>query len=255
MSDSPAIAVHCYDEPFSSGFAPRLQTYGSKLLSSPPQHLTVPLDHAQVPPRQSQKRGSFSSVEPRRHRWGLMFVFLSSDIYNTRKACHETPDGSIVLIGTSIPRRCGERTALRIPCGRATVGPRPSTLEARHHRHHQPPRLADHHRVHERSDRGVADLRRFGQEARHPRCGPAWDGWQQLGTGGSTVLIWVKQWVPSLVGPRFHRSRLGSTGHAGDRPGSKPIHPRQQIGRDHRSHVPLCPLLGTCLQEQGTPGW
>ncbi len=182
-----------------------------------------------------------------------MFVFLSSDIYNTRKACHETPDGSIVLIGTSIPRRCGERTALRIPCGRATVGPRPSTLETRSHRHHRPPRLADHHRVHERSDRGVADLRSFGQEARHPRRGPARDGWQQLGTGSPAVLIWVKQWVSPLVGPRFYHPRLGSTGHAVDRPGSKPVHSHQQIRRNHRSYVPLCPLFGNGSQDTGPP--
>ena len=116
--------------------------------------------------------------------------------------------------GTSIPGHGGECTTRRIPCGRATMGSRPSTLEARSHRHHQPPRLADHHRVHERSDRGVADLRHFGQKARHPRRRPARDGWQQLGAGSTSLDIWIIPRVPPLVGSRFHRPGLGSTGHA-----------------------------------------
>ena len=113
---------------------------------------------------------------------------------------------------------------------------RSSTLEARSHRHHQPPRLADNHRVHEGSDRGVADLRNFGQEARHPRRGPAWYGWQQLGTGSAARVFWITPRLPPLVGPRLHRSRLSSTAHAGDRPGSKPVHPDNRL-RHHRSIV------------------
>jgi hypothetical protein len=88
------------------------------------------------------------------------------------------------------------------------VGPRSSTLEARSHRHHQPPRLADNYRVYERPDRGVAGLRNFGQKTRHPRRGPARHGWQQLGTGSAARVIWITPRVPPLMGPRFHRSRL-----------------------------------------------
>ena len=69
-------------------------------------------------------------------RWDLMFVFLATDIYNSRMDCHETRDSSIIPLGTSIPAHCSEYTTLRSPCSRSPVGSRPSTLEGRSHRHH-----------------------------------------------------------------------------------------------------------------------
>ena len=157
-----------------------------------------------------------------------MFVFLAPDIYNARKACHEIRDSSIISLELNLSLR---RTYdSRIPCGRATVGPRLSTLK-QIHRHHQPPRLADHHRVHERSDRRVADLAASAQK-RHPRRGPSRDGGGGLGPSAARPLDRPRPLVVGLGSP-FRLVRQVT----GDRPGSKPVHPRQQIRRNHRNPV------------------